>query len=69
MFHDEMNGEKAEDLKKLLYWVKSMKNKMIINCIKTWKTSRNGITKQEYQNHNHTMFYKKIITSTCSDMD
>ena len=56
MFHDEMNGEKTDDLKKLLGWVKNMKNSMIINC---GKTSRDGITKQEYQNHNHTMFPKK----------
>ena len=39
---------------------------MIINCVKTGKTSGNGINKQEYKNHNDTIFLKKIITSTCS---
>ena len=44
MYHNEMNGEKAEDLKKLLYWVKSVKNKMIINYIKTGLTAKTGCT-------------------------
>ena len=41
---------------------------MIIDCVKTGKTSRKGINKQEYQKHNKTMFQKKIISSTCSEV-
>ena len=38
-----------DDLMKLFRWNISMKNNMIINCVKTGKTSREGITRQEYK--------------------
>ena len=63
MFHDKMNGEKADDLKKLFGWVKNMKNSMIINCVKTGKTARNSISIQEYERHKHTMFPKKMLNT------
>ena len=64
MFHENSvhNKEDREGLAKLFKWITSIKNKMIINCIKTGKTSRNGISKQEYQKHKHTMFQKNIIS-------
>ena len=70
MFHENSvhNKEDREGLTKLFRWNIHVKNNMIINCIKTGKTSIKGISTQEYKNHKHTMFQKKIISSTCADV-
>ena len=70
MFHENSvhNKEDREGLSKLFKWNIHVKNNMIINCIKTGKTSIKGISTQEYQKYNDTMFQKNIITFTFADV-
>ena len=70
MFHENSvyNKEDREGLTKLFKWNIHVKNNMIINCIKTGKTSIKGISTQEYQKYNDTMFQKNIITFTFADV-